>query len=114
MEVDIKEPVVHGNQVIVWQDMGYSALYTAPDSGQAKWGGWTLEGLKAYKDLQSKNKAACATPESAALEAKILELVRKKNGCQAATYAEEKKSAKRKCTKEPASVEQIDLSDDEE
>ena len=34
-----------------------------------------------------------------------MELVRKKNGCQAATYAEEKKSAKRKRTKEPASVE---------
>ena len=113
------------NQSVTINSSGYPSLkiypidelkpkYTSADAGQARFLGWKTDGLKRFKDLQTMNKAARATPESAALEAAILAKVRAFHGITAQKPGDSAKAKRRKVPDDQAERDALNLVDAEE
>ena len=80
----------------MWADEGFNGKYTVADGGQQKFGGWNDAGLERFAELRAVNRKARKTPNSAALEAKVLEMVREVKKRKAGTPEEEKGKKKHK------------------
>ena len=82
--------------------------YTNSKSGQCKFGGWNKKGIKHWRKLRASIAQGRALPHSATIEAKMLELTKKKHGIKEKNHHETTKKCKRKV------VEDSDSSGDEE
>ena len=58
----------------------FAAKYSRNDSGQAKYGGWTPEGIALLVQLMGINKNAPAKPETKSIEQECLDQLRLENG----------------------------------
>lgn len=112
---------IQHNAILVYEDAGFGGKYTKANAGQCKFEGWTTAGKNRYKVIRNANKEGRKTEDSAKLEAAILAQIRHNLGIQAATYAELKKSLKRKRVEDSEEeVEDVDgdgdifMDDDEE
>jgi hypothetical protein len=65
--------------------------YTVLDKGQAKWGGWTNEGVQQFNKYFLEVKAGRKSANCAPLEAKCLEMLRKKYNIVCPTPEEQEK-----------------------
>ena len=82
----------------MWADEGFNGKFTIADGGQQKFGGWNDAGLECFAELRAVNGKARKTPNSAALEAKVLEIVHEVKKRKASTPEEEKGKKKHKTT----------------
>jgi len=103
-------------QIDTSADQDFLGKYTRTDSGQKEFGGWTHEGLLKYKELVQLNKEGRKKATTPALEARILSLLREKNGIVGRNYEEYeelKKGRKRPMTL-TAEVEGLFTDDEDE
>lgn len=92
-----------------------ATLYTMPDAGQEKYGGWKPDGLKRYVLLRKNIRKARAKAEGKAWEKKLLALCREKLNIKGKDYAEQRKLMGKRKTKTPvAAPAAIDLFEEEE
>jgi hypothetical protein len=71
----------------------FLGVYTRSDAGQKKFGGWSAEGLKKYKELVQLNKEGRAKDTTPALEAEVLAQLRMNNGIVGDNWEDHKKAA---------------------
>lgn len=88
----------------MWAQDGYDSVYTLPDCGQRKFGGWTEAGLSRFKTLWQNNALARATDHSKVMEKAILDAVRALNEVQFATWEEASGGSRKRKSIRPASA----------
>ena len=98
----------------VSQDQSFVGVYTRADAGQKKFGGWSADGLRKYKELMDLNKAARAKATTQALEEEILAKLRQDNAITGDTWEEHKKAAVGDNTEVPVNEEVEGLFDMDE
>jgi hypothetical protein len=72
-------------------DPGFVGKYTKADAGQQKFGGWSIEGLKRFKELTKLNKEARARPGTKQLEMTVLAALRADQGIEGGSWEAYKK-----------------------
>ena len=98
----------------------FKGLYTRNDSGQAKFGGWKIEGIKNFIKQRKESVTARTHKDhkanTLALEAQILALVRQKHGIIGIDLAAERaaRNQRRAGNPAPEREELDDLDYDEE
>ena len=95
--------------VNVETDPTFLGTYTKTDAGQKKFGGWSNEGLKRYKELYFLNKEARKKATTPALEQEILDALRAENGIEAETWEDQRKKTTGKTTGVVPAEEVADL-----
>jgi hypothetical protein len=92
-EGPVGEYVVDGKHLRVYGEAGE---YTSATGGQKRYGGWSVKGLKKYKQLKKMAKQGRKSKLCAAIEKQSLEELRESLGLVAATHAQEIKNRKPK------------------
>lgn len=108
------QPKVFGLTVVVYESDGYRALYTLPDAGQAKYGGWKRDGLEKFVELRDANKEARQSADCEAIEQSILDKIREVNGIKDDTPDTSKSNKRRKTNPELENIEKLAICDDDE
>ena len=92
-------------------------IYTKPDSGQEKYGGWTEKGVRRYKKVLTTIKQIRGTPEAIAWEKKLLDELRKANNIEGKTWEEQRRLRGKRpvsTAKSAARITSEELFDDED
>lgn len=79
------EVIIRGDRMYVYE---FKGKFTVSDGGQAKYGGWTNEGLKRFQELKKMAKEGRAKPNCGEIEKLSLGELRAKKGLTASTHAE--------------------------
>ena len=97
--------------VYVDENPKLATKYTAPEVGQAKYGGWKLEGMTQFAKYRKQNKTARQTKEGQELEVMILNELRKRNGIKCDNHEDQRRSDGRRKTGNPAIAPVIEVED---
>ena len=92
-------------------------IYTKPDAGQEKYGGWTEKGVRRFMAVTETLKQIRGTPQAIAWERELLAKMRERKGIIGRTYEEQKRLKSKKPTntaKSAASITSAELFDAEE
>ena len=97
----------HGINVLATGNEAFKTKWSDPASGQKQHAGWHADGLKKFKELLEAVNNGRITDENRAMEDRILQELRAKEGITCDTWAEHQRQ---KNKKRPAEV----VADDEE
>ena len=80
------------NNKLYLYDRKYKGLWTVSDGGQAKYGGWSRDGIYRWVALRKMNREARATDATTKMEEECLERLRQKHGIIHATPEDHKRA----------------------
>ena len=106
----------HGINVLAKGNEGFKTKWSDPASGQKQHAGWHLDGLKKLKELFEEAKNGRIADDNLAMETRILQELRQKEGISAPTWVEHQRQKNKKRPVEivDPDVEDLDLLSDSE
>ena len=104
----------HGINVLARGNEAFQTKWSDPASGQKQHAGWHGDGLAKFKALLEAVKNGRNTAENKAMEERILQELRTKEGITATTYAEHLRQKKKRPVEVDDEEEELDLLSDSE